>query len=320
MSEIMLAKSFDLNKLVFPVECTIKLDGVAADFYKTPNGWVAQSRQGKALPSTEHIIKWLNKHVDVADTTHIVGELTVLGVSSFKDAAGIIRRKTPDPRIVLNVYDVYHPDRMARDYSERLKAIKYIHELGLKYPKKLDNVYSYPVKRVPSIGVLRDSNALTSAITSLDRLMECSDLFEGYVFRTLRGSTSKYNIGKRMYGMMKYKPKPTVDLPVLSFEEATANKDIEFLSEPFEAGEGLRAVGRINVLYDGEVIGCGPGCLTHEERRDLWERYVESGTQSLAGSGLIAEIEYMLDKSYDGLRQPVFKRWRLEKEEPSYEH
>ncbi len=320
MSEIMLAKSYDAAKLTFPVEVTIKLDGVAADFYKTPNGWVVQSRQGEPLPSAAYIVSWLNEHLDhAANNLHIIGELTVMGVSSFKEASGIIRRQVPDSRIVLNAYDIYTVGKERLPYLQRKDSLQAV--LQSLYKQSLcthDNVVYQQVKTVPLVGRAYNINELNKHFSSLPKLLEQSDSFEGFMVRNLGGKHSFYGVGKRSYGMMKYKPKPSLDLRVVGFEEATANKEMKFLDDTFQKGQGLLAVGRINVEYKGEVIGVGPGCLTHKERRDLWMRYKDNNFTLDVQP--IAEVEYMLDKNYTALRQPVFKRWRLEKENPSYEH
>lgn len=319
MSEIMLATTYDPNKVTYPVEVSVKLDGVAADFYKTPNGWVAQSRQGKPLPSTEHIVKFLNHRLrNYAVNTHIVGELTVVGVQDFKDAGGIIRRKEVDPRIVLNVYDVYVVGKENEYYENRTARIEKLIEQCQVDGYRTDGTLTWSIlKRVPVRGVAKTATDLVELFKGLEDMMQVSNLFEGFMVRCLRGPDSKYKMGKRSRGMMRYKPKPTVDLEVVRFEEATANRTMTFLGEEFEKGQGLRAVGRIVALYKGEEIGVGPGTLTHVERRDLWERYVKSGQPQMNGKGLLAEIEYMLDNSYSALRQPIFKRWRTDKTEVS---
>lgn len=322
MSEIMLATSYDPDKLTFPIEVSVKLDGVAADFYKTPNGWVAQSRQGKPLPSTAHIIRYLNtRFKDTEDNTHIVGELTVMGVDNFKDAGGIIRRQEEDRRIILNIYDVYRIGFENESYETRIGRIKKILDWSNQGCHITDGTVTWSfIKRVPVSTVVQNMQQLSKQFSGVEKLMASSNAFEGFVLRCLRGPDSRYKIGKRSRGMMKYKPKPTLDLEVIRFEEATANKTMTFLGEAFNKGDGLRAVGRIVVEYKGQEIGVGPGTLTHAERRDLWERYTQSehyGLGTLKGKGLIAEVEYMLDNSYEALRQPVFKRWRTDKSEAS---
>lgn len=317
MSEIMLATSYDPDKITFPVEVSVKLDGVAADFYKTPNGWVAQSRQGKPLPSTAHIIRYLDhKFSEVRDNSHIIGELTVMGVDDFKTAGGIIRRQESDPRITLNIYDVYIIGLENETYARRVDRIQRLLERTKQGCFYTDGTVTWPfITRVPVEATARNMVQLQQHLTSAEKMMGTSALFEGLVIRCLTGTDSMYKIGKRSRGMMKYKPKPTVDLRVIGFEEATANKDMSFLKEDFVKGDGLRAVGGIICEYKDGTTKAGPGCLTHIERRTIWEAYVRNDKKIL--KDVIAEIEYMMDNSYDKLRQPVFKRWRIDKEEPS---
>lgn len=313
---IMLAKTYDPDKISFPVEITIKLDGVAADFYKTTHGWVCQSRQGKPLPSTHHILRLLNqraKHYD--EGTHVVGELTVMGVPAFKDAAGIIRRHEPDERIVLNVYDMYIVGKEEESYALRLERIEEFLNGFAKYTTKLEGVFFQIIRRVPVVGLAATAEQLCEHLASMDKMLETTKL-EGFVIRMLHGKHSIYRVGKRSHGLMRYKPCPTVDLRVIRFEEATANKTMTFLDETFEKGQGLRAVGRIVCEYKGKEIGVGPGCLSHAERRKLWEW---CGGPSRIVHPLIAEVEYMLDDDYEALRQPIFKQWRTDKTTPSEE-
>lgn len=317
----MLAKTYDLDKIVYPVEVTTKLDGVAADFYKTPNGWTVQSRQGKPIPSAGHILRYLNyRFKELEVNTHIIGELTVTGVDNFKDAGGVIRRQEEDQRIVLNVFDMYKVGYENLMYRDRVRGINKLLQM-CDHAKFItdDNAVWAMVRRVPVHGIANNRTELEDYFHSVEELMNVSPMFEGYMLRCLKGVDSTYKVGKRSRGMMRYKPKPTVDLEVVRFEEATANKDMQFMGKGFSKGEGLRAVGRIVAMYNGEEIGVGPGCLTHVERRDLWDRFARTDQADLTGKGLIAEVEYMLDASYKALRQPVFKQWRPDKTEASEE-
>lgn len=315
--EVMLAVTYDPAKVQLPAEVSIKLDGVAADFYRTPNGWCVQTRQGEPIHSVGHIINVLNRYKWPKIGCHIVGELTVVGVPEFKTASGIIRRREEDERIVLNVYDMYYPDKLDMDYEKRVMVMDALFADGLYKNKNKDIVWEI-IRRVPVCGVAHTIEEISQHLSSMEKMLESSPSFEGFMVRCLHGEDSLYRVGKRSRNMMRYKPKPTVDLEVVSFEEATANKTMTFLGDVYSKGEGLGAVGRINCLYKGEIVGVGPGTLTHVERRDLWNRYkrMKHGGGTFTGS-LIAEVEYMLDSSYTALRQPVFKRWRTDKQEAS---
>lgn len=324
MSKIMLAKGFDASKLVYPVEVSIKLDGVAADFYKTVRGWSVQSRPGKDILSVQHILDYLNHRLkDTPPGTHLIGELTVMGVDDFKDAAGIIRRKETDARIILNAYDCYREGYMHEAYDQRIRRMQGLFkdmEVGGWYCDENDVTWKI-ITRVPVCAKVHNPAELTKHLNSVHGIMDKSSLFEGFMVRSLRGPDSTYKVGKRSWGMQKYKPKLTLDLKVVNFEEATANKEMTFLGQTFQEGQGLYAVGRIEVEYKGEVIGVGPGTMTHKERREVWQKFQNmlSRGEKLIDKNLICEVEYMKDDAYTALRQPVFKQWRLDKDEPNEE-
>ncbi|WKV17017.1 hypothetical protein [Nostoc phage NMeng1] len=126
---------------------------------------------------------------------------------------------------------------------------------------------------------------------------------EGMMLHTC---TKPFSPGKRAPGMLRYKPQPTIDLRVESWEEAVS-----------EDGTPLGMVGRCNVLLnrvmsDGVTrqsrIGIGPGKLTHDERTAIWNKFRESGYRP------IVEVKYMPDPTYDALRQPTIQRIRDDKE------
>jgi hypothetical protein len=73
-------------------------------------------------------------------------------------------------------------------------------------------------------------------------------------------------------------------------------------------------IGRINCWYKGQIIGVGPGKLTHAERREL-----AKAPMVLTGYNRIAKVQYKKDDSYEALRQPTFQCWRDDKDEVSYE-
>lgn len=315
MSEIMLAKGFSVPHLQFPVEVSVKLDGVAADFYKAGGVWLVQSRQGKPLPSTAHILRFFNtrcKHYP--DGVHVVGELTVMGVPNFKDAGGIIRRKEEDRRIVLNIYDCYHPSKPNAFYEQRVQEIHKILKFPLQEACVSDGSLLWGiVTRVPVNAVCNDVRALQEVLNSVHEVMESSPMAEGFMVRNMRGKDSLYRVGKRSWGMQKFKPKPTADLFVHSFEEAIDKN-----------GKPKGMVGGLKVYYKDDIIGVGPGRLTHKERTFLWKEWTKFNRDSEdhgwpKGIGPLAEIEYMTDDAYDALRQPTFQRWRTDKKEESYD-
>ena len=278
---IMLAKNYPYKKTVFPVSCSEKLDGTAAWFQVEkfkPGGIKAHSRQDKPYHSVQHIQEWLWNNY-LPDNVRIVGELAVPGMP-FKEASGIIRRNVTDERIVLNVYDWFEFDCPNMEYVDRM------HNMYARVGKMCTG--TSPVRLIP--GKLCNNEAELNE--HLSRFMQDNPEAEGVMIRPLRGKDSIYKFG-RSWGLLRYKPWETEDLEVLSFEEGK--------------GEHAGMVGRINVRYNGEVVGCGPGKMTHKEREHAWVFQAEY-------IGKTAEIQFKKDNTYDAMREPTFQRWRPDKD------
>lgn len=315
---VMLAVGYDPDKVSFPVEVSIKLDGAAAKFTMTKNGWVVCSRQNEPLPSCAHLLRALNaipkSRWGAWDDLNIVAELAVLGEPVFKNASGIIRRKEEDTRIVAYVYDAFlsRAENADDQYADRVVRIEHVLKIIGDYGELLeDGVCQRLFSRVPVVKVARNRDELNDVLSGMHDMMKCNKMYEGYMVRPLYGDSTRYRMGKRSTNMMRYKPKPTLDLRVVSFEEAVDKH-----------GNPKGMVGRINCAYKDGQVGVGPGCLTHAERKSLWagynKTYLSRGlTEIPAEFPLIAEVEYMQDDEYTALRQAVFKRWRPDKRTPN---
>lgn len=285
---VMLAKEYDPKKASFPVQVTEKLDGFASKFTWVAGHVMAISRQDKPIVSVDHITLPLRNLLP--RTGNLVGELTVDGVPDFKEAGGIIRRQETDERIALNVYDWYTPATQSLTYSERMKDLSMFPELFIPQVRIIPGKTCYNAQEVED---------------AVQAIFARNPNAEGAMIRGW--GDAGYFPGKRSWNMMRYKPKPTLDLPVISFEEAVSKE-----------GEPLGMVGRINCAYgkfdaDPEltqlykIIGVGPGKFTHDERREMWKnrkKYI----------GKILEVQYMRDPGYDALRQPTAQRWRPDKD------
>jgi len=277
---IMLAKQYNPAKLSFPVYVSEKLDGVAAEFYvplDSPDGKVlVRSRQNKPILSVQHIIDELN--LCLIHGEHVIGELYIAD-SSFKDISGKVRSHDPQPELKLMVYDVYE-DGYELPYDQRLGDTVDIH---------YDNLYIIPTVKI------QDINELNAYVKEF--FTEQPEA-EGLM---IRSHDHMYQPGKRSWGMMKLKQRETVDLKIISIEEAT---DAD--------GNPKGMAGRFNCAYKGAVIGVGPGKLSHAERT-----VALINRRKLVGT--IVEVGYMPDPAYEALREPTVIRFRDDKNEPNEE-
>lgn len=275
---IMLAKDWEPKKFVPGSFVSQKLDGVPVKMWEDQNGTIhAVSRQGEDIRSIEHI-KADFASFNLPIFTCVVGELYIPG-EYFKDISGMVRSHDQQLDLELYLYDYLN----AETYD-----VRYERMLSLELKPSIKSVYYLP------------NGMRQHQVFNVEDILDCIEwadrtpTVEGIIIRPPHSLVEP--AGTRSWGLMRYKPTPTLDLTVHSFEEAVS-KD----KEP------LGMVGRINVYYNGQVTGCGPGKLTHKERTEVWN-------EQSKWIGTIAEVQYMRDPSYEGLRQPTFQRWRPDKD------
>lgn len=291
-----LAKNYEPGnaKLVFPAYAQVKYDGVPLVFRMHPCGEMqAITRQNEPCRSVEHINGWLKPLFrDLPKGSCIIAECMVPGMP-FKTASGIIRRHVTDERIFGVIFDGYFGYERA-DYSERFRRVY-----------QLFGDARGPITPAP-YKIVRNH---TEAMQYWEALKKVTHPLEGMM---MHSTTKLFNPGKRCWGMSRYKPQPTLDLEVHSYEEAIS-----------EDGSPLGMVGRVNVTLRRlgrapAVVGVGPGKMTHAERTAVWRAAVDVSGEGLRVpfSRTIAEIKYMPDPTYDALRQATFQRFRPDKGEP----
>lgn len=302
---IMLSKTYKNHKsLILPAAIYEKLDGVPGDFYyRRELGQIhCRSRQNEELLSVDHIREFLTHKLPHG--AHLVGELYIPGVP-FKDISGLVRRKeTTDEtrKLCLYVFDYYIEGQEDMPYKARMT--QFAEDIG----SDLDPDDIVRMIRGYHVTTPEEFDA------TMARFNEVNPDAEGVVIRALVGDKTGFKAGWRSPGMLKLKTTNSVDLEVHSFEEAI-DKD----------GNPKGMVGRINVIYhagassdgnneytDYEIIGAGPGKLSHAERTAIWENQKDY-------IGRIAEINYMPDPAYTALREPRFYRWRDDKTQPNQE-
>lgn len=301
-----LAKNYDEKRTPFPALAQVKYDGVPLVFTIKHGSIVALSRQNEYMQSVPHLINFVRPILDGADQgACIIAECLVPG-STFKESSGIIRRHKPDPRITGVVFDGWLMDP-SDSYNTRFNQLRTaIVERSTKWVREAGS----SLVCAPSELVLDH----TEAMEHWDKLKRIyGSRIEGMM---LHHTDKSFSPGKRCWGMGRFKPQPTIDLEVISYEEAFS-----------EGGEPLGMVGRINVELarrdragnvSRSVIGIGPGKMSHDERRAVWRAAAVDLTrpERFAPFKTIAEIKYMPDPSYDALRQPTFQRFRTDKEFP----
>ena len=286
---IMLAKTYKNHKsLLLPVQVTEKLDGVAADFFGVQGlagvTCAVRSRQDEPLLSVDHITDFLSHLLPKGH--HVIGELYIPGMD-FKDISGLVRRKQSDEetaKLRLYIYDYYIEGSEDMEYITRMEFM--YDTIGQYFGEKA------PAKLIPGL-YIESTEQFDAAVAKFKKDHPTS---EGLVIRSLTGKSSVYKSGWRSPGMLKLKTTETIDLKIVSFEEAI-DKD--------GAAKGM--VGRINVSYKGKTIGVGPGKMNHKDR-------VEVFNNQKAYIGKMIEIAYMPDDSYDALREPRFYRFRPDKD------
>lgn len=296
MSTIPLSKPYDEKKIEFPGFVSQKLDGVPVridmDFSGPVPAYAVQSRQAEPMPSVDaqvnHFVRMLLDTGVVKNGRHtFVAEVTHTTLRDFKDVSGVVRRKTQQEDLILNVFDYVNWQQPDLDFGERLTIAQYLFQ----------HFSSEIVKLIPQFAV-----GVNEFQPVCDHLLDRFPNAEGLVYRAFKG---KFEAGSRRWNYMKILNEPTIELRIVGFEEGK--------------GKNANAVGRLIAEYKGGRIGVGPGKLSYKERRNLWDTYKElldSNGLIVADVNLIAQIKYKKDDSYAALRQPTFQYWRPEKDTP----
>lgn len=282
--EFMNCSTFNPEKAVFPLLASPKKDGNRAQAIHS----TLWSRNKKKYHGMSHIEKELAKYDFGKD-----GELVVPG-HGFDSSSGLIRNKSDVPEAVYWIFDCpdYPSESRIERYSFLCNSIKetdYIRIMPMIVANNLDDIMKY----------YHEQLALGE---------------EGLVIYT---ANHEYRDTRAHW--FRLIPRPTADLRVIGFEEG--------------AGKLKGSLGKLIVDYDGVPVKIGTGFsekpwseLTQgrKEKTGLTEKEYESSRRGYIWVnqekflGQICTVEFKQKTKAGSLRQPSFKVWRWDKNEPNF--
>lgn len=279
-----LAKNVEQGKTPLPAYVQKKYDGVPIVFKRVDGKIVCLTRQNETVVSVQHIAEEVAQ-LPLSEGGCVIAECFIPG-KPFKISSGAVRKGVVNKAIRAAIFDGDIYNDPTTSYAMRY------YEISAALP-----VHPAHIWLVSSTMVHRFD---TIAEVYIELKQDYPDL-EGVMVHDI---SKPFQPGKRCWGMGRYKPQPTLDLMVHSFEEAHDKHD-----NP----KGM--VGRINVLLQEphesvpRIVGVGPGKLTHKERVEWWENRDEY-------IGGVIEVKHKDDPTYADLREPTFQRLRKDKYAP----
>ena len=281
----MLGSKLELDKVPNGVKyVTEKYDGCRCLAY-IENGIVElYSRQGKKYEGCKEIEEELLSLG--IDNVMLDGEILAINCdydNVYKETTKRLKNKKENKKgLYFMIFDY-----IEREEYDKLKGI----HLYSERRKKMDCI-----KETEHIKVA----PLLIATENMDEIMDILDEYRNKGAEGLMVSLDKPYEFKRSKTLLKLKVMSTIDLRVVGFEEGT-NKN-------------KGRLGAVLVKYKDNIVKVGSG-WKENDRIDVWENqefYL----------GKILEISYFEETtSKDGtysLRFPIAKRWRLDKDEESY--
>ena len=273
------------NKVTFPVCVTEKYDGVLARAVKVGDKIKIYSRQNNEILSVQHLNKELENLPLISDST-LIGELYQPN-TNFKDISGRVRRQSEQyPECEFKVFDLITPELADKPYKNRLSDLYYM----------FDNIKS---NKISLVSISRETfliamcNTPEAVMDTYNNFMKANPDAEGVVIRLLNGKNSVYKIG-RSYGLLKLIPEETVDLKVVSLIEGTGNC--------------LGMITAILVNYKGVDVKVSTSSIPHAERVKMFNNQSDY-------VGKMMEVKYKTITPAGSLREPVFKRWRPDRDD-----
>lgn len=286
---IPLSKGYNPKRLQFPVYISEKYDGmpVRIDTYIKNNkhNTTHMTRQGTVNVSVDKdVIDFVNEASQFLQQSKLhsfVAEVTHETITGFKNISGTIRRREHNDGFIWNFFD-YILDTEDTYRTRRVQLAD------------LFAVANFPHKfRLIKQHLCENQNDVDQFLTN----NPIRDNQEGWV---IRSSNDLWKPGSRSWGYQKIVVTPSEDLPLVQVDEAIS-KD----------GEPLGMAGKLWVEYKNDMIGCGPGALNHQERKDLWKFWNDNIGN---WKNPIIEVKYKKDDTYTALREARFVSFRPDKD------
>lgn len=275
------------NKVTGEFILTTKLDGIRCVLIKEDGSIKLFSRQGQPLEGLVEIeSEALNLHDGVYDGELILKNDNNLNSDDlYRATVKVVRKDGEKHNVEYNVFDYLPVEDFQNGKSDISCAIRKvnIHEA-------IGDNFNF-IKEVKPLYVGDDKEVIFPLLNTV--------ISKGQEGLMLNVADAPYEC-KRSNKILKIKKMNTVDLKVTGYEEGT--------------GKYKGMLGRINVDYKGFTCGVGSG-FTDEDRVYVWQNQ-----DNLLGT--IVEVQYFEEsknqKSGISLRFPIFKRFRTDKKEVSY--
>lgn len=285
---IMLCKTFDPLKAVFPLMAAVKKDGIRG----RAHDYRLQTRAGHYFIGFEHIEEELDKYPFEKD-----GEVCVPGLD-FDASSGLVRNDQAVPQAIYWLFDCpSHPGNK----KERYEYLK-------KHVVETDTIKIVEHRTCTNLGEL---------MSFYEEALAAGD--EGLVVYTI---DHRYR-DERSWDWTRLVPLKSADCTCIGFEEGTGKLEcslgkiiVQFGSQKVKVGTGFTEKPWKNLtIPEKNSIKKKYGDIDEEDYERIRRGFIW-GNQSFF-LGKIAKCVYKEKTKTGSMRQPRFKGWRLDKVEPN---
>lgn len=251
------------NKLRFPLDCSVKLDGIRG----VVKGGVVKSRKYIDLPSRQ--VQRMFGNWGELDGEVIVGDERDADNVMNLTQSHVMSVDKPHPDVTYRVFDCADLEVANEPFAKRLE---YAREMVIAYGKAFPEV-------APFVSIVEHTRCDT-----LDELLAFENWalsvgYEGVMMRDPLGRY-KHNRGTFKEGLI-YKLKRFIDTEsrIIGFEEGTTNTNPDIRdnlgnAKRSTAKEGMvlsGTLGKFIVDYQGQELRVAPGAFKHPQRLHIWQ-------------------------------------------------